>query len=87
LTPIQLPERLGTNARIIPAPGGQRYENGVIKLRNLQGRRLVGYLYGGIRTNDENPTGTGQSFASNRIFKVFVTPIPTTCIAVPRVID
>ena len=87
LTPIQLPERLGTNARVIPAPGAQSYENGVIKLRNLQGRRLVGYLYGGIRANDENPTGTGQSFASNRIFKVFVTPIPTTCIAVPRVID
>jgi hypothetical protein len=87
LTPILLPERLGTNARIIPAAGAPTYENGVIKLHNLESRRLVGYLYGGMRTNDENPTGTGQGFASNRIFKVFVTPIPTTCIAVPRVID
>jgi hypothetical protein len=87
LTPIQLPERLGTNGRIIPAADTPAYENGVIKLHNLKGRTLVGYLYGGMRTNDENPTGTGQSFASNRLFKVSVTPLPTTCIAVPLVID
>jgi hypothetical protein len=48
---------------------------------------VVGYLYGGMRTNDENPTTTGQSFASNRIFKVLVTPVPTACIAVPAVIQ
>jgi hypothetical protein len=87
LTPIELPERLGTNARIILNPAAPTFENDVIKLRNLQGPTLVGYLYGGMRTNDENPTGTGQSFASNRIFKVFVTPAPATCIAVPRVIE
>jgi hypothetical protein len=87
LKPIQLPERLGTNARIILNSAAPTFENDVIKLHGLPGRTLVGYLYGGMRTNDENPTGTGQSFASNRIFKVFVTRTPTTCIAVPRVID
>jgi hypothetical protein len=87
LTPIRLPERLGTNAHIIPAPEAPSYDNGVIKLRDLPGRSLVGYLYGGMRTRDENPTGTGQSFASNRIFYIYVTPIPTTCIAVPLVIE
>jgi hypothetical protein len=87
LTPIQLPERLGTNARIILNPAAPTFENDVIKLRDLRGPTLVGYLYGGMRTNDENPTSTGQSFASNRVFKVFVTRIPTTCIAVPRVIE
>jgi hypothetical protein len=87
LTPVRLPERLGTNARIIPAPEAPSYDNGVIKLRHLPGRSLVGYLYGGMRTRDENPTGTGQSFASNRIFYIYVTPTPTTCIAVPLVIE
>jgi hypothetical protein len=87
LVPLRLPERLGTNAHIIPNPATPAYENGVIKLHDLTHKTLVGYLYGGMRTNDENPTGTGQSFASNRIFKVFVTPFPTTCIAVPKVID
>jgi hypothetical protein len=87
LTPIRLPERLGTNAHIIPAPEAPTYDNGVIKLRDLSDRSLVGYLYGGMRTRDENPTGTGQSFASNRIFYIYVTPIPTTCIAVPLVIE
>jgi hypothetical protein len=88
LTPKRLlPERLGTNARIIPAPHVPAFDNGVIKLRSLQDPTLVGYLYGGMRTNDENPTGTGQSFASNRIFEVLVTPIPVACIAVPAVIQ
>jgi hypothetical protein len=87
LTPIRLPERLGTNARIILVPDAPVFDNGVIKLRDLTERNLVGYLYGGMRTRDENPTGTGQSFASNRIFLVYVTPIPTTCIAVPLVIE
>jgi hypothetical protein len=88
LTPKQLlPERLGTNARIIPALNVPAYNNGVIKLHSLQSPTLVGYLYGGMRTTDENPTGTGQSFASNRIFEVLVTPIPVACIAVPAVIQ
>jgi hypothetical protein len=88
LTPQQLlPERLGTNARIIPAPDVPAFDNGVIKLRSLQGPTLVGYMYGGMRTTDANPTGTGQSFASNRIFKVLVKPIPAACIAVPAVIQ
>ena len=87
LTPIQLPERLGTNARIIPEPSAPTFDNGVINLRDLSAQTVVGYLYGGMRTNDENPTGTGQSFASNRLFKVLVTPVSTACIAVPAVIQ
>ena len=87
LTPIRLPERLGTNAHIILAPEAPSYDNGVIKLRDLPGRSLVGYLYGGMRTRDENPTGTGQSFASSRLFYIYVIPTPTTCIAVPQVIE
>jgi hypothetical protein len=88
LTPQQLlPGRLGTNARIHPAPNVPAFDNGVIKLRSLQGPTLVGYMYGGMRTTDANPTGTGQSFASNRIFKVLVKPIPAACIAVPAVIQ
>jgi hypothetical protein len=88
LTPKRLlPERLGTNARIIPVSDVPAFDNGVIKLRSLHGTTLVGYLYGGMRTPDANPTGTGQSFASNRILKVLVTPIPAACIAVPAVIQ
>jgi hypothetical protein len=88
LTPKRLlPERLGTNARIMPALNVPAYNNGVIKLRSLQDPTLVGYLYGGMRTTDANPTSTGQSFASNRIFKVLVTPLPAACIAVPAVIQ
>jgi hypothetical protein len=88
LTPQQLlPERLGTNARILPAPDVPAFDNGVIKLRSLQGPTLVGYMYGGMRTTDANPTGTGQSFASNRVFKVLIKPIPVACIAVPAVIQ
>jgi hypothetical protein len=82
-----MPERLGTTVRCILDPAEPALENGVIKLGNLVSRMLIGHLYGRMRTHDENSTGAGQSFASNQLFKSFVRPAPTACIAVPRVIN
>jgi hypothetical protein len=87
LSLLPLPERQGTNARFIFGPAAPAVDNSVIKLGNLASRTLIGYLYGRMRTHDENSTGTGQIFASNQLSKSFVRPAPTACIAVPRVIN
>jgi hypothetical protein len=64
---------IGTNAELFLSNNLPSYENGVIKYDNLQGRTFVGYVYGGITANVNNPPD-GGTYASNKIFKVYMTP-------------
>jgi len=65
-------ELLGTNAKFILNENIAHYDNEVINLRALQGRTEAGCIYGGIKALIPNIT---PSSASNRLFKVFITPL------------
>jgi hypothetical protein len=49
------------------------YDNHVIRLRDVQGRILIGYLYGGIEASGPNDQ---PSIANDSIFRVYLTPDP-----------
>lgn len=74
--PITMPALLGAGSEFIPNQDISTYENGVLKLDELdQDTTLIGYIYGGISSSAPNIffTNTGtQSQASNQIFKVFL---------------
>jgi len=73
----ELPSLLGTNAAYVPNPDVPAYDNGVIDLRQLGGRTLVGYMAGGIEASQPNAGWMMQSsIASDRMLGVYVTPLP-----------
>ena len=74
--PITMPTLLGAGSEFIPKPDLPFYENGVLKLDEVdQDTTMIGYIYGGISSSAPNIffTNTGtQSQASSQIFKVFL---------------
>ena len=75
---IKMPAFLGSGAEFIPLSNEAIYlENEIVNLNGLkQGKNLIGYIYGGIESSEENiffrNNGT-QSTASNQAFKVYLT--------------
>jgi hypothetical protein len=73
-----MPGLLGTNAAFVPAPGVPRSPLGIVDLREVQGRTLVGWIVGGIESTEPNPGWMGRAttstFASNRLFEVYLRP-------------
>ena len=71
-----LPGLMGTDAMFIPNPQVQAAANGVIYLNQLQGKTLVGWVFGGIVA--ELPEAGGRStpatHASNALYGIWVTP-------------
>ena len=67
----KMPALLGTNAKFILSDSIPKYSNDVIKLDQITGRTLAGYVYGGIRALLPN---NGASFPSEYILKVYITP-------------
>lgn len=83
LNDARLPGLLGTNAAFVPAPDVPAYDNGVVDLRQLAGRTLVGHIHGGIEADTEHPgffPADGSSWASRRLFAVYVTPLTTPAV-------
>lgn len=75
----RMPGRLGTNAAFFLDPSLPTYTNGVIRLRDLGGRTRVGYIHGGIETDTPHPGFFGgASWASTRVFAVYVTALPVS---------
>ncbi len=75
--PIEMPALLGSDAVFIENEDLPKYSNGVIQLDKLANdTTLLGYIYGGIASTEENifwiNAGT-QSEATNQIFKVYLT--------------
>jgi hypothetical protein len=61
-------------------------EHGVIRLEQLDGRTRVGTFMGGIASDAPNPglmPATGSTWASNRLFALFVTPDPSLATDAP----
>jgi len=86
IQPTPLPTWLGADGQFLIASGVPVFDNGVIQLASLQGRTLVGYMYGGIQSGGPYSTlvttqpGTA---ASNRLFQIYITPGATAVIAMP----
>ncbi|MDR3627319.1 MAG: T9SS type A sorting domain-containing protein [Ignavibacteriaceae bacterium] len=64
---------VGTNAALLLDPGLPIYGNGVIKYNAIKNKTFAGYVYGGIEAIANNPPD-GGTHATNKIFKVFITP-------------
>jgi hypothetical protein len=75
LMPQKFDELLGANMIFVPNEQLSHYTNEVIRLNKLEGKTLAGYLFGGIKASIPNLT---PSSASNRMFKVFITPKTST---------
>lgn len=71
LMPVELPSLIGTNAKFIFNKNVPHYSNEVIKIRELTGRTMVGYMYGGIRAEEANG---GNSYAHDTIYRIYITP-------------
>ncbi len=75
---IKMPAFLGSGSEFIPVHKSSNYlTEEIVDINNLQeGKTLVGYIFGGIESTQENiffiNDGT-QSSASNLAFKVFIT--------------
>ena len=76
--PIQMPGLLGANAVFIPAPDALRSAHGVVDLRAVEGRTLMGWIVGGIESTMPHPGWNGitaaETSASDRILAVYLTP-------------
>jgi hypothetical protein len=69
LLPVRFDQLLGSNAVFIPSMDASMYENGVLRLHDIDGEIFAGYIYGGIDAEFMNFT---PSTASNRIFKLYI---------------
>lgn len=82
--PITMPTLLGAGSEFIPNQDISTYENGVLKLDEIdQDTTMIGYIYGGISSSAPNIffTNTGtQSQASSQIFKVFLIKSSSTSV-------
>ena len=65
----------GADAVFIPASTSYYDNRGVLQLDKISGTTLVGYVYGGITSTNQNVfVAIPDSSASNQIFAVYVTP-------------
>ena len=72
--PIRFPALLGTNAEFIPAENIKKLQGNIIDVNSLNDKTLVGYIFGGIESPEQNisTTDPSNSFATQRIYKVFI---------------
>ncbi len=80
----KMPGFLGSGAEFIPLESNFYTDAKILKLNDLPyGKTLVGYIYGGIESSQENIffSNTGvESWASNAIFEVYIEKDSVTAI-------
>lgn len=71
---VRFPALLGTNAEFIPLQNISKYEGNILNLNSLNNKTLVGYIFGGIESPEQNisTTDPSNSFATQRLYKVFI---------------
>ncbi|HLG04075.1 MAG TPA: T9SS type A sorting domain-containing protein [Bacteroidia bacterium] len=69
---LQMPGLQGGNMKFIPVSTIPAYPNEVVRLRELSGRMLAGYLVGGIVSPVANDPV--QTWANDTVYRVFLTP-------------
>ncbi len=78
--PVVFPGLFGAESRLIPTSAARSlFTNECLDLRGLTGRTLVGYIFGGIQAEQPNH---GPTFASDKLFEVYVSPDPSPGIPV-----
>lgn len=80
---LQMPAFLGSGAEFMPVENVSYVNDEVLELNALTSGQptLVGYIYGGIESSQENIffiNDGSQSWASNRLFKVYIEPNAST---------
>ena len=75
IMPFRFDVLLGSNMIFVPNDKTPQFTNEVIKLRELDGKTFVGWLFGGIIADIPNIT---TSRASKRMFKVYLSPTIST---------
>lgn len=72
--PFRFPALLGTNAEFIPAENIKKLDGNIIDINALNDKTLVGYIFGGIESPEQNISNTdpSNSFATQRLYKVFI---------------
>lgn len=66
----------GSNAEFFPSAEISLLEGDIIDLDAIEGRTLLGYIYGGIAAGGPNGGFSGDSIASQQIFTVELVPVP-----------
>ena len=66
---LKMPGLLGANMNFISSEGGSLFVHGIYNLREMNGRKMIGYLYGGIRATQPN---AGLSAANGKIYRVYL---------------
>jgi hypothetical protein len=71
-----MPDLLGTNAQFILKSDAPLSGPGIVDYQSIQGRTLVGYIYGGIVSPERNISQTDPSLseAVNTIYEVYINP-------------
>ena len=68
--------RFGANAEFFLADGLSIYDSEVIQLDAITGEVTIGYIFGGLTSNQPHPLfGSGVSAASNTLFRVTLKPV------------
>jgi hypothetical protein len=73
--PIEMPAFLGASAEFVLSPEVPITESGIVRLDRMgPERKLVGYIIGGIESDQQNifMQATGNSWASDRVFAVYL---------------
>ena len=79
--PLEMPALLGTGAEFFLNDSVAHYDDDIIKLNSfiLEEKVLVGWIYGGIESNEANifiQNDGSMSKASSDLWKVYLTKIP-----------
>lgn len=69
---LQMPGLKGSNMKFVPVTTVPQYANDVMKLRQMSGRVLAGYLVGGIVS--PTPNLPPVSWANDTVYRVWITP-------------
>ncbi|HET6992478.1 MAG TPA: T9SS type A sorting domain-containing protein [Bacteroidia bacterium] len=69
---VQMSGLQGSNMKFVPVSSVPAYANDVVKLRDLSGRILAGYLVGGIVS--ANPNLHTSTWANDTVYRVWITP-------------
>ncbi len=70
--------RFGANAEFLPSPQVGQLTRNVLDLAAIEGRTVIGHIFGGLAADAGNDGNTGSS---GRVFEVALTPLPP---AAPR---
>lgn len=70
--PLQLPYLLGSNAKFIMANNVPKYSNEVINLKAINSSILLGYFFGGIRS--DAPNNSPSTVANDTIYRIYLNP-------------